>query len=170
MPYAPIIPLIMRRGLGPCTTLAHFSEVTQGESGGGAEIDFICFLSSLAFQLGEVPPPQFLMSLPKSTTTPTVRHLLSSPRHPYILREKPQTSFLLRRFVFPMPAHVQFPFSAFGPTEGLRATRPARVFLPRNLFLVYSLRPCPPVSRHRLPLVCCWLTVRCCQASTSGAA
>lgn len=57
-------------------------------------------------------PPQFLMSLPKSTTTPTVRHLLSSPCHPYILREKPQTSFLLRWFVFPNASAHPVPLSA----------------------------------------------------------
>lgn len=63
MPYAPIIPLIRRAGLGPCATLARFSEVTQGRGGdewggggrGGSEIDFICFLSSFAFQVGEDP-------------------------------------------------------------------------------------------------------------------
>lgn len=54
MPYAPIIPLIMGAGLGPSTTLARFSEVTQGKVKEGgkrgetrieseAEIDFICF-------------------------------------------------------------------------------------------------------------------------------
>lgn len=37
MPYAPIIPLIMGAGLGPSTTLAHFSEVTQGKVEGGGE-------------------------------------------------------------------------------------------------------------------------------------
>lgn len=54
MPYAPIIPLIMGAGLGPSTTRARFSEVTQGKVKEGGkrgesriarevEIDFTCF-------------------------------------------------------------------------------------------------------------------------------
>lgn len=62
----------------------------------------------------EDPPPLSSPLLPpQSTTTPTVHlFLLSSPRHPCILKEKPQTSFLLRQFVFPNANTRPFTISA----------------------------------------------------------
>lgn len=87
--------------------------------GGGSEIDFICFLSSFAFQVGE--DPSFLpltpsMLHPKSTTTPTVHLLLSSPRHPsaplplpvFWGRNHRLPSCTVSLF-FQTPAHVQLP-------------------------------------------------------------
>lgn len=56
--------------------------------------------------------PSFPISHPKSTTTPTAHLLLSSPRHPCILEEKPQTSFLLCQFVFPNASTRPFTISA----------------------------------------------------------
>lgn len=95
----------MGAGLGPAATLAHFSEVTQGKVGGGGdetrregEIDFICFL--------------FMSKLAPLHPTINNNHRLSSPRHPCISGEKPQTSFLLQQFVFPNANTRPFTISA----------------------------------------------------------
>lgn len=172
----------MRAGLGPSITLAHFSEVTQGKVGGRGErrpvererqklISYVFSLFCFPNGWGP-PPPPFPISHPKSTTTPTVHLLLSSPRHPCILEEKPQTSFLLCQFVFQntstRPFTISACFALLKPSEQCVPTSVVLFKMSSSLVsLIYSfcVLPC-----HRLPLVCCWPTVRCCQASTSGAA
>lgn len=185
MPYAPIIPLIMRAGLGPSITLAHFSEVTQGKVGGeggektrgGRERQkLISYVFSLVLRSKWVrnppthpiphvspqinnnphcPPPTFLPTSPLYSGGETTDFLPA----PSVCFSKRQCTSI-------------YHFSMFRMTAALRATLSNQSYsfqkmLSSLVSLIYSFCVLP---RHRLPLVCCWLTVRCCQASTSGAA
>lgn len=96
MPYAPIIPLIMGAGLGPSTTLAGFSEVTQGkakEGGKGGRPGWRVRLKLISYVL------------PSRMYHPQINSPHFSERHPSFLVEggggENQTSFLFRQFVFP---------------------------------------------------------------------
>lgn len=139
MPYAPIIPLIMGAGLGPSTTLAHFSEVTQGKVGGRgredqgreAEIDFICFLSSWCSKCLRTPPSLF------PTSPPPINNNPHRPPLPPLLPTSPlysegeTTDFLPAPSVcFSKRQYTSiYHFSMFCITEALRATFPQPVFL-----------------------------------------
>lgn len=120
MPYAPIIPLIMRAGPSPGTTLAGCcSEVTQrrerGGSWGGAEIDFICFLSCFFFFLPPHSPP-----LPTSPQINNNPHCPPPPCPPFLsIWPLPSLAVFWGRnhrlpscavsLFFQTPAHVQLP-------------------------------------------------------------
>lgn len=136
------------------------------------EIDFICFLSSLLSERCRTP---LLLSRPPSTTTPTVHHHhhLSSPRQRCILVEEkkntPHTSFLLGLVCFSKWQYVNNR-STVCPITNLKTSFCAGHFkkckcssssLVSSSFLSFL---------HRLPRVCCWLTVHSCRESTSGAA